>query len=202
MQGCLKKGNSDSHGARPVHLIISTIKWIRTSRLSVNNSFSVLTVRDPSPETRDPELKAEIRRFLRNSKSETRDTRHKTRHPNPQPWNLKPCTRVHTPQSPGNTRYETAWETQHPKSKPPKPEARSPAPGQHLRSLLTSASMLVESAPPPVTVQSHKLLPNPPPRKPTSNTRSPKPETPKPRNPEPETQTPKPETPCPKTLKD
>ena len=33
------KGNSDSHGARPVHQIISTIKWIRTSRLSIKNSL-------------------------------------------------------------------------------------------------------------------------------------------------------------------
>jgi len=35
------KGNSNSHGARPVHLIITMIKWIRTSRLSINNSLSV-----------------------------------------------------------------------------------------------------------------------------------------------------------------
>jgi len=28
------KGNSNSHGARPVHLIITMIKWIGTSRLS------------------------------------------------------------------------------------------------------------------------------------------------------------------------
>jgi len=33
------KGNSNSHGARPVHLIITTIKWIRTSRLSIKNSL-------------------------------------------------------------------------------------------------------------------------------------------------------------------
>ena len=32
-------GNSDSHGARPEHLIITMIKWIRTSRLSIKNSF-------------------------------------------------------------------------------------------------------------------------------------------------------------------
>ena len=31
------KGN----GARPVHLIITMIKWIRTSRLSIKNSFSL-----------------------------------------------------------------------------------------------------------------------------------------------------------------
>ena len=31
------KGNSDSHGARPVHLTITTIKWIRTSKLSITN---------------------------------------------------------------------------------------------------------------------------------------------------------------------
>ena len=42
------KRNSNSHGARPVHLIITLIKWIRTSRLSIkiliaahSNSVSV-----------------------------------------------------------------------------------------------------------------------------------------------------------------
>jgi len=32
------KWNSNSHGARSVHLIITMIKWIRTSRLSKKNS--------------------------------------------------------------------------------------------------------------------------------------------------------------------
>ena len=36
------KGNSNSHGARPVHLIITRMKWIRTSRLSIKNSLSLL----------------------------------------------------------------------------------------------------------------------------------------------------------------
>ena len=35
------KGNSKSHGARPVHLIITMITWIRTSRLSIKNSLYV-----------------------------------------------------------------------------------------------------------------------------------------------------------------
>ena len=35
-----RKGNSNSHGARPVHLIITMIKWIRTSRLSIKNYLS------------------------------------------------------------------------------------------------------------------------------------------------------------------
>ena len=38
---CFGKGNSNSHGARPVHQIISMIKWIRTSRLSMKNSLSL-----------------------------------------------------------------------------------------------------------------------------------------------------------------
>jgi len=38
IRGC--KGNSSSHGARPVHPIITMIKWIRTSRLSIKNSLS------------------------------------------------------------------------------------------------------------------------------------------------------------------
>ena len=33
------KGNSGSHGARPVHQIILVIKWIRTSELSMKNSL-------------------------------------------------------------------------------------------------------------------------------------------------------------------
>ena len=33
MQGYLKKWNSNSHGARPVHLIIKMIKWIRTTKV-------------------------------------------------------------------------------------------------------------------------------------------------------------------------
>jgi len=36
------KGNPNSHGARPVHLIITMITWIRTSKLSIKNSLSDL----------------------------------------------------------------------------------------------------------------------------------------------------------------
>ena len=35
------KVNSNSHGARPVHPIITMIKWIRTSRLSMKNSLCI-----------------------------------------------------------------------------------------------------------------------------------------------------------------
>ena len=41
-----EKGNSNSHGARPVHLIITMIQWIRTSRLSIKNSLSDLERRE------------------------------------------------------------------------------------------------------------------------------------------------------------
>ena len=34
------KGNSNSHGARPVHQNISTIKWIRNSKLSIENPLT------------------------------------------------------------------------------------------------------------------------------------------------------------------
>jgi hypothetical protein len=40
------KGNSNSHGARPVHEIISMKTWIRTSRLSIENSLSAGGLRD------------------------------------------------------------------------------------------------------------------------------------------------------------
>ena len=39
-QVCADGASSNSHGARPVHLIITMIKWIRTSRLSINESLS------------------------------------------------------------------------------------------------------------------------------------------------------------------
>jgi len=42
------KRNSNSHGARPVYLIViivTMIKWIRTSRLSIKNSLSAAVVR-------------------------------------------------------------------------------------------------------------------------------------------------------------
>ena len=35
----LCKGISNFHGARPVHLIITMMKWIQTSRLSIKNSL-------------------------------------------------------------------------------------------------------------------------------------------------------------------
>ena len=34
------KEDSNTHGTRPVHLIITMIKWIQTSRLSTNGSLS------------------------------------------------------------------------------------------------------------------------------------------------------------------
>ena len=35
------QGDSNTHGARPVRQMISTIKWIRTSRLSIKDSLPV-----------------------------------------------------------------------------------------------------------------------------------------------------------------
>ena len=47
MTGCAHaNASSNSHGARPVHLIITMIQWIRTSRLSIKNSLSL---RKPGP---------------------------------------------------------------------------------------------------------------------------------------------------------
>ena len=39
------KGNSNSHGARPVHLTITVVKRIGTSRLSIKNFLSTGAVR-------------------------------------------------------------------------------------------------------------------------------------------------------------
>jgi len=36
----LAEVHSNCHGARPVHLISTIIKWIRTSRLSINNALA------------------------------------------------------------------------------------------------------------------------------------------------------------------
>ena len=35
-----RKGDSNSHGARPVHLDITMVQWIWTKRLTINNSLS------------------------------------------------------------------------------------------------------------------------------------------------------------------
>ena len=35
------QGNSNSHGARPLHQIMTMVEWIRTSRLSIKNSLSL-----------------------------------------------------------------------------------------------------------------------------------------------------------------
>jgi len=43
------KGNSNSHGARPVHLIITMIKAIRTSRLSIKKTLSTWCRRTLAP---------------------------------------------------------------------------------------------------------------------------------------------------------
>jgi len=51
-------------GARPVHLIITMIKWIRTSRLSTKNSLS-LSGAWPWSETPDQPSPARARRFRR-----------------------------------------------------------------------------------------------------------------------------------------
>ena len=50
------KGNSNPHGARPVHLLITVIKWIRTSRLSMKNSLS--TAPAPCPKSLDLSTRA------------------------------------------------------------------------------------------------------------------------------------------------
>jgi len=43
------KGNSNSHGARPVHQIISMIKWIRTRKLSIKNSLFPVRSQEKDP---------------------------------------------------------------------------------------------------------------------------------------------------------
>ena len=42
------KETSNSHGAGPVHLIITMMKWIRTSRLSIRNSLSLVPSTTPT----------------------------------------------------------------------------------------------------------------------------------------------------------
>ena len=54
--GLLGEGNSNSHGARPVHQIISMVKWIRTRRLSIKNylSLRVLNLVSTTPSLSQP----------------------------------------------------------------------------------------------------------------------------------------------------
>ena len=48
-----RTGNSNSHGERPVHIIITMISWIRTSKLPIKNSLSVQVARSVD----DPTMK-------------------------------------------------------------------------------------------------------------------------------------------------
>jgi len=50
------KGDSNTLGARPVHLIITMIKWFRTSRMSIKNSLSC-----PPPLWCEPEHKKPVK---------------------------------------------------------------------------------------------------------------------------------------------
>ena len=56
------EGNSNTHGARPIHLIITMIKLIRTSRLSITNSLSDLgELSPPTGVTRCASLRSHLR---------------------------------------------------------------------------------------------------------------------------------------------
>jgi hypothetical protein len=58
-------GNSNSHGARPVHSIISMIKWIWTSRLSIKNSFTLsLGFQEVPPWTSCPPSQTPKKRYV------------------------------------------------------------------------------------------------------------------------------------------
>ena len=43
------KGDSNSHGSRPVHLIITMIKWIWTSMMPIRKSLTMSLLTDPGP---------------------------------------------------------------------------------------------------------------------------------------------------------
>ena len=59
------KGNLNSHGARPVHLIITMIKWIGTSRLSTKNSVSLRGERaKAAEESKQPPVRVQPKHAL------------------------------------------------------------------------------------------------------------------------------------------
>jgi len=60
--GLKAQGSPNSHGARPVHLIITMTLWIRTSRLSIKNSLSHRVVRG-SPGAFRHVLRRNVKRF-------------------------------------------------------------------------------------------------------------------------------------------
>ena len=81
-----KKGNSNSHGARPIHIIISMIKWILTSRSSIKSSLS-------GSECEQACRQPEPMRLPRNPKSATQNPEPSTPNPAPSIRNPKPDTR-------------------------------------------------------------------------------------------------------------
>jgi len=62
------KGDSNSHGARPDHLIITMIKWIRTSRLSIKTLSHLVTdeVVEADARSRVEDLPPEKEFFINN----------------------------------------------------------------------------------------------------------------------------------------
>jgi len=52
-------GKGNSHGARPVHLIISMIQWIRPSGFSIKNSLFAICVRGLGVGVEDSGFRAE-----------------------------------------------------------------------------------------------------------------------------------------------
>jgi hypothetical protein len=55
-----EKENSNSHGARPIHLIITMIQWIRTSRLSMKDSHSAALPPDVGSKVTDLRARAAL----------------------------------------------------------------------------------------------------------------------------------------------
>ena len=105
------RGNSKSHGARPVHQIITMAKWIQTSRLSIKNSLSLLrrmlSKHVPGMKNTDtPDVFKDHEDYFARPK-ESRQVRLKmavyTLHPNlytphPIPYTLKPTPSTLNPQ--------------------------------------------------------------------------------------------------------
>ena len=192
------KVNPNPHGARPVHLMITMIKWTRTSRLSIQNSLS-----DPPPHhpsragtrsrrrkreglsSRKPQPPPKLTLTLTRSHAHTltrsgggHDLESETRHPKPSHHleNPKPCHGVllslcfphHEPRNPKTQAWNPKTETRIPESKPPTLKPQTP--------------------------NSKPQTPNPQNPKPNTKhqTSNPKPQTPNPKPPDPKPQTPNP----------
>ena len=120
-----EKGDSKSHGAGPAHPIITMMKWIRTSKLSLNNSLThILPVGCRSGVLPHHDVRrscrSDRRQFFSTLSSKPQAT-------SPEPYAIRPNSP--TPQNPRTPSTKPELKNPNPKPSAPIPAPKSKTPG-------------------------------------------------------------------------